>query len=633
MTERKFSVLAELANDLASPKVLPALFTGAINGTLLVLISVSFAAMIFSGDMAGFATRGAGLTLFGTGVMGVAVLLLSGIKCNVAITQDAPTATLVAATPIAATLLQHSGEAAFMTLTAILFLSSLVTGIAYLLIGRYQLANLFRFVPFPVVGGFLAGSGCLLIHGGIGVICGLTPILGNLHLFLSPEMLWKGVPGLVFALLLFILMQRYPHYLFLPMALVAGVAGYYSAFALSGRPLEAFRKSGLLISGVPDGGLWPVFSFDSLAAIHWELVFRHTPLALTVALISTLGMLLNTSGIEVAAAEDIDLNREFKTLGAANLVAGLGGSLPGYSALSLTMLGVKTGAVTRLCGVVSTTMVCSVLFIGGWLLTWFPTPLLGSLLVLLGLFFFWDWLVLTVTKMPFLDYLLILFITLTIVWKGFLPGVAVGMAATLMIFVFRFSRVSPIHAVFDLRQRHSRKQRSVPDRHLLAMEGESALGFELTGYLFFGSASAFVEQVRGRLADPVRLLFLDFRRVTGFDISADNNFQRLLQITAKAGIHTFLSHCPPALEQSLCRQGEGLLAWPAKDLESALERGGRTAAGQSPRASRPGWRRPAQRPFRCRRRRNDAAPGAAGMVRIAGGKGLRLWPDPLLRPG
>lgn len=59
------SLFKELAEDATSPKMVPALALGLVIGVLLVVIGVSFAAMIFSGPLAPLATRGAGLTLFG----------------------------------------------------------------------------------------------------------------------------------------------------------------------------------------------------------------------------------------------------------------------------------------------------------------------------------------------------------------------------------------------------------------------------------------------------------------------------------------------------------------------------------------------------------------------------------------
>ena len=46
---------------------------------------------------------------------------------------------------------------------------TLLTGITFLVLGTFRLGNLVRFVPYPVVGGFLAGTGWLLLKGGIGV--------------------------------------------------------------------------------------------------------------------------------------------------------------------------------------------------------------------------------------------------------------------------------------------------------------------------------------------------------------------------------------------------------------------------------------------------------------------------------
>ena len=42
-------------------------------------------------------------------------------------------------------------------------------GVVFLWLGSRRRGNLIRFVPYPVVGGFLAGTGWLLFKGGIHV--------------------------------------------------------------------------------------------------------------------------------------------------------------------------------------------------------------------------------------------------------------------------------------------------------------------------------------------------------------------------------------------------------------------------------------------------------------------------------
>ncbi len=56
-------------------------------------------------------------------------------------------------------------------------LATALTGVVLWGLGRFRLGALVRFVPFPVIGGFLAASGWLLVTGGVEVITGrdITP--------------------------------------------------------------------------------------------------------------------------------------------------------------------------------------------------------------------------------------------------------------------------------------------------------------------------------------------------------------------------------------------------------------------------------------------------------------------------
>ena len=47
--------------------VIPGITAGLISGVITVIIEISFAALIFSGDLAAFVSHGIGFTLFGSG--------------------------------------------------------------------------------------------------------------------------------------------------------------------------------------------------------------------------------------------------------------------------------------------------------------------------------------------------------------------------------------------------------------------------------------------------------------------------------------------------------------------------------------------------------------------------------------
>jgi MFS superfamily sulfate permease-like transporter len=62
------------------------------------------------------------------------------------------------------------GPGAIDTVLAMIAATSLATGAVFLLMGYFSLGDIARFVPFPVVGGILAGTGYLILAGSIGIL-------------------------------------------------------------------------------------------------------------------------------------------------------------------------------------------------------------------------------------------------------------------------------------------------------------------------------------------------------------------------------------------------------------------------------------------------------------------------------
>ncbi len=504
--------------------------TGVIAAILFVIFELLFAAMIYSGSLSSLATRGAGLTLCGGFLICLFAALTSRFRATVSMPQDAPAAILsTMALSIAATLGENASmEAKFMTVAAVLALSAFLTGAAFICIGRFRLANLLRFMPFPVVGGFVAGIGWLFIVGGMAVMCGIPVSLNTLSSLAAPDMILKWLSGVIYGVALFTITLRFSHVLILPGSLVVGVGLFYAAIAVGGMSIDGAKAAGLLVSGVPAGGLWPAFTLKDMALIEWSAVWQQLPGIFAVVLVTVVGMLLNMSGIELAAGEEIDMNAEFMSGGIGNCLTGLGGCFPGYPAISLSLLGLKTGAYTRLTGIVTALIVGGVLFIGGRILEFFPKALLGGMLLFLGFSLIHEWIVASRKRMPWPDYLIVVSIFIVIGIFGFLEGVTFGLMAAVIFFVVRFSRVPVIKSEFTALDRRSVKERSVPHRKLLNAGRASIRGYELTGYLFFGSAATLVESLKSALTSEPHpdFILLDFSHISGFDISAVNNFQR-----------------------------------------------------------------------------------------------------------
>lgn len=159
-----------------SHQLVTGITAGLVIGMITVVLSVSLAALVFSGEMSVYIQRGVGLFLFGAFVVTLFASLLGSLPGTAIGPQDGPAALVaVMAGGIAGMLAGSSGvEVAFFTTAAGIIISSLVTGAILLVIGQFGLGNLVRYIPYPVVGGFLAGTGWLLTRGAIEVMAGQT---------------------------------------------------------------------------------------------------------------------------------------------------------------------------------------------------------------------------------------------------------------------------------------------------------------------------------------------------------------------------------------------------------------------------------------------------------------------------
>lgn len=546
--------LREIVRDLASPKVLPALSQGVIIGILLVVVEVSFASMIFSGPLAAHATRAAGLTIFGAMILSLCTGLFSPFRSMISLPQDSPVAVMSGTSAvIAGTLAAAAPQAQFATVAAVMGFSALITAAAFLFVGWFKLSNLVRFLPYPVVGGFLAGSGVMLFLGGFGVMTGRSLTLDTLGVWCGWPVMRFWLPGAAYALGVFVLMKRKPHFMILPLSLAVGMAAFYAVMAWQGVSPDAARAAGWLLGELPGQGLWPAFGAADVAAVQWGSVLAAVPDMLTMALLSLVGLLLNVGGIELGARQDIDMDRELLVGAGGNLVAGCGGAFAGYSTLSLSLLGPRTGTDTRLIPLFAALVCAGVLFLGAEALTYFPKALLGGLVLLLGLFFLDDWIFTAWRRLAWTDYGIVVVITAAIAQAGFLEGVGLGLLLAAAIFLVRLSRVPVVAESTDGTVAASGRQRSVPDRALLRRKGAEIRVFTLRGYVFFGSANALAGHAEPLLKGeaPLHSLVVDMTGIDGFDISAVNVFQRMAQQAQVRGAGLVFAAAPAEFHRLL----------------------------------------------------------------------------------
>lgn len=554
------TTIQSLVHDAATPsRLIPALSSGFVIALLAVVIELSFASLIFSGPLAPFAPAAAGLTLFGGFAMCLVVALCSGFSTSVCLPQDAPAAVMATvAAGIAASAAFTDPLEARYTVAAAMVLSTLATGALFLVLGRFRLGNLMRYMPYPVVGGFMAGIGWLLVQGSVSITTGVSLSLAGLPLLFTADKLLLLLPAVLLTAVLLVGLMRWGNAFVLPGALALALGAFALYLTATGQSLADAGRAGLLLGGMPDGSmLWPVFEPSDLTRIRWEALWPQLPQLSTIPLVAAISFLLNASGLETAAKRDIDLTRELYVNALANLAGGAGGSQAGYTALSLSLLGPKTGSDSRLVGLSCALFVGAVTFFGASVLGYFPRFILGGMVLFLGVATLLDWAVDVRKQVSRMEYGLILSILCAIALFGFLQGVGFGLLMATVIFVLKYSRLPVLGRTTDAATLSSTRTRSVPDRHILRERGEAVRILRATGYLFFGSANVLGRNVSDLLRPeagkaPTHLI-LDFAEVDGFDSSAVNSFLRVIQRCASIACQPVFTAPPPGLEEQMRR--------------------------------------------------------------------------------
>jgi SulP family sulfate permease len=268
--------------------------------------------------------------------------------------------------------------------------------------------------------------------------------------------------------------------------------------------------------------------------VVWSVIGHQSGSLATLMFISLLSLVLTNNGIELAIDREVDLNKELQAVGMANLAAGVGGGMAGNQALPSTLLVHKMGANHRLAGVFKLIPCSAVLILGSDFLAFFPKPILGSLLLYLGIDLLIQWLYKSRQRLPLSDYLIIILIMGVINAIGFLEGVLVGLFMTVVVFVVNYSRIQATRDTFSGLHLQSRQARSAAESQVLANHGDSIHILQLHGFIFFGRANHLLADVKDRLETanqpPLKYLILDCHLVSGMDSSAVLNFSKIRKL-------------------------------------------------------------------------------------------------------
>jgi SulP family sulfate permease len=250
---------------------------------------------------------------------------------------------------------------------------------------------------------------------------------------------------------------------------------------------------------------------------------------IAVVVMTVLGALLNTTGINHILGRRGDLDADLRATGYSNLLASGCGGLVGYPTLGESVLGARLGLRGAAAGICVAALSLAAAFFGADVLQLLPRGLFGMLLIYLGIDLLWTWLWSERQRLQSRDFAIVLVILGTAAAVGFLEALAIGILVSMSLFIISYARLDFVRLQTTLANRRSMVERSDPARSYLTRAGRSVVVIELTGVLFFGTATRLRDRVLAVIESahsPPAAVVLDFRRVRDIDASAAVSLDR-----------------------------------------------------------------------------------------------------------
>jgi SulP family sulfate permease len=303
---------------------------GSAASVLTITFGLSYSLLIFAGPLAPYLSYGVASTFITSAVLATVIALGSSFPFAVA----GPESSTAAMTGILASSLVERMVAADPTaplLGSILItlgLAAIVTGIVLCGFGVTRMGRAIRYVPYPVVGGFLGATGCLILLGAIRVITGHRPQFATLGQFANPLTISELAAACTMAIVLYLTWHRSRSAFGLPAILIGGVVAAHTAFWFAGISLAEAQASGWTFRPPPSVDFMLPWSANEISRYPWHALPDLIGNLIAVIFVTASSTLFNTTGIEVATHREANLERELSVTGIATSCRARSAAIP-----------------------------------------------------------------------------------------------------------------------------------------------------------------------------------------------------------------------------------------------------------------------------------------------------------------
>lgn len=539
MTTVKIPTSTNLSGDL----------WGGFAAMLVALPSaIAFGVTIFSPLGAEFGAKGALAGMLGVAALGLIAATFGGTQRLIS-APCAPAAAVLSALTIQMTQQGSGVGAVVLTLFLVAFISSLVQ----ISFGLLRIGQLIKFMPFPVVSGYLSGVGLIIVMSQLPKWMALPKGM-NWWQGLHAVELWQ-TPSLIVGAVTTALMLLAPRVTTRVPAVIVGLLGGVAAYwvlALTAWPeLVRLHDNPFIIGPLSVGGegffeslLDPFKSLSESGMPPWTHILFP---AMTLAVLLSIDTLKTCVVLDALTGSRHDSNQELIGQGLGNLASSLIGGAPGAGTMGATLVNKASGGTTYLSGVFQGLWSLLAILLLTSLIAWVPVSALAALLIVIG-FKMIDWhaLHLLRAKDTMLDFAVILTVVIVANTVSLIAASGVGVALAIVLFLREQIYTSTIRRQSFGDKTFSSRVRGQRERDVLAEKGSHTVIFELQGSLFFGTTDQLYTAIEPELSNA-KFVVLDFMRVQSMDMTAGHMIERIRNMLAERHAKLVLTRVPERL--------------------------------------------------------------------------------------
>ncbi|WP_165026033.1 SulP family inorganic anion transporter [Dysgonomonas sp. ZJ279] len=432
-----------------------------------------------------------------------------------------------------------------------LIVTTVMSGLMLILMGVLKLGAVIRFIPYPIIVGYMSGIAVIIFSTQMKDFFGMTiteaippDFIGKWSVYInhfSTTDIYTLIIGVLSVLIIVFshkISKKIPGSLLA--VVVVTVLVYLLRNYLDITSISTIGDKFNISSDLP--------TVTDGFSINIGLINDLFPTAFTLAMLGSIESLISASVADGVTGEKHNSNVELIAQGVANIVTPLFGGIPATGALARTMTNVNNGGRSPVAGVIHSIFLMMIVLFLGSLTKHIPMACLAAILIIVS-YNMSEW-------RSFVDLLrnskadvavLLTTFSLTLIFDLTI-AIEIGILLAVFLFLKRMNEVTHVSVIKDELDLTDENEFGHDDDIFTLPKGVEI--YEIDGPFFFGIANKFDESMR-EIGDKSKIRIIRMRKVPFIDSTGLHNLESLCEKSINDGIHIILSGVKPKVHKMI----------------------------------------------------------------------------------